>query len=96
MDIINDMMERARRNRQRIVLPEGTEERTLQAADRALADGIADSVLLGGRQEIEDLAARHGLQNLGRATVVDPEANPQAEEYARLLAELRQKKGMTL
>ena len=46
MNLMERMVEQARANKQRIVLPEGTEERTLQAADRILADNIADIILL--------------------------------------------------
>ena len=41
MDLISEIVARAKANRQRIVLPEGTEERTLKAADQVLADGVA-------------------------------------------------------
>ena len=44
MNLMERMVEQARANKQRIVLPEGTEERTLQAADRILADNIADII----------------------------------------------------
>ena len=47
MNLMERMVEQARANKQRIVLPEGTEERTLQAADRILADNIADIILIG-------------------------------------------------
>ena len=43
MDLITSIIERAKANKQRIVLPEGTEERTLTAADRAIADGLAEA-----------------------------------------------------
>ena len=45
--LINEIVERAKANRQRIVLPEGTEERTLKAANQILADGVADLIILG-------------------------------------------------
>ena len=47
MDLISEIVARAKANPQRIVLPEGTEERTLTAADRALADGVANLIILG-------------------------------------------------
>ena len=96
MNIINRLIERAKGNKQCIVLAEGTEERTLRAADRALADELAEIVLLGNEKEIEALVNKMGLQNIGKATVVDPNDNPKQEEYAQLLAELRKKKGMTI
>ena len=45
--LINEIVERAKADRQRIVLPEGTEERTLKAANQILTDGVADLILLG-------------------------------------------------
>ncbi len=50
--LINEIVERAKANRQRIVLPEGTEERTLKAANQILTDGVADLILLGKPEEI--------------------------------------------
>ena len=47
MDLISQIVERAKANKQRIVLPEGTEERTLKAANQILTDGVADLILLG-------------------------------------------------
>ena len=96
MDVIKNLIERAQQNKQRIVLPEGTEERTLKAADKALADGIAELVILGNKEEILALAQKNGLTNIGKATIIDPENNPDAEKYANLLFELRKAKGMTM
>ena len=96
MDLLSKIVARAKANKQRIVLPEATEERTLRAADRVLADDIANIILIGNPDEINRLAAEWGLQNIGKATIIDPENNPKSEEYAALLAELRKKKGMTL
>ncbi len=96
MDLLQQICDRARSNKQRIVLPEALEERTLRAADKALADDLADLILIGNPDEINRLAAEWGLTNIGKATIVDPENNPKSEEYAELLAELRKKKGMTI
>ena len=96
MDVIKNLIERAQQNKQRIVLPEGTEERTLKAADKALADGIAELVILGNKEEIFALAQKNGLTNIDKATIIDPENNPDAEKYATLLYELRKAKGMTM
>lgn len=96
MDLMNEIVERAKANRQRIVLPEGTEERTLKAADQVLAEGVADLVILGNPAEIKTLADRLGLKNIDKATIIDPENHPKKEEYAELLCELRKKKGMTI
>lgn len=96
MDLVQQIIERAKSNKQRIVLPEATEERTLRAADMVLRDGVADLILIGNPDEIHALAAKWGLDNIGKATLIDPLNNPKSEEYAALLAELRKKKGMTI
>ena len=96
MDLLQQIVARAKANKQRIVLPEATEERTLRAADRVLADDLANIILIGNPDEIAALAAKWGLENIGKATIIDPLNNPKSEEYAQLLAELRKKKGMTI
>ena len=96
MSVMNQIVERAKANKQRIVLPEGTEERTLKAADQLLADGVADLILIGNPEEIMGLAKEWGLENIGKATIINPADHPKKEEYAQLLCELRKKKGMTI
>lgn len=96
MDLLSEIIARAKAEKQRIVLPEGTEERTLKAADRILADGVADLIIIGNPTEILSLAEKWGLSHIGQATIVDPQNHPKKEAYAQLLFELRQKKGMTL
>ena len=96
MNLLEHIVARAKSNKQRIVLPEATEERTLKAADRVLADDLADLILIGNPDELKTLAAKWDLHNIDKATIVDPLNNPKAEEYAELLAELRKKKGMTI
>lgn len=96
LNLINSIVARAQANRQRIVLPEGTEERTLKAANQILTDEVADLILLGNPEEINAAAAKWGLGNINRATIIDPENHPKKEEYAQLLCELRKKKGMTI
>ena len=72
MDLMQDIIARAKANKQRIVLPEGTEERTLKAADRLVADGVADIILIGNPDEIHKLAAEFGLTHIDQATIIDP------------------------
>lgn len=95
MDLIQQLIARAKENKQRIVLPEGTEERTIKAADQLLADQVADIILIGNPIEIEALAAKFGLSHIKKATVIDPKSHPKKAAYAELLFQLRQKKGMT-
>lgn len=96
MDLIKEIVSRAQANKQRIVLPEGTEERTLKAANQILTDEVADLILLGNPEEIMEAAKKWGLGNIHKATIIDPENHPKMEEYAELLCELRKKKGMTI
>ena len=96
MSLIDNIIARAKSNRQRIVLPESLEERTITAADKALADEIADIILIGDRSEILALADRLGLKNIGKATIIDPKTSEKTEEYAQLLFQLRQQQGMPI
>ena len=96
MDLLQQIVARAKTEKQRIVLPEAEEERTLKAADRVLADGIAELILIGNPAHIKELATQWELKNIDKATILDPQNNPKSEEYAEKLAELRKKKGMTL
>ena len=96
MNLLDSLVEKAKADKQRIVLPEGTEKRTLTAADQLIRDGVAESILLGNREGILGQAQQLGLENTNRATIVDPKKHEKKELYANLLHELRKKKGMTL
>lgn len=95
MDLLNKIKEKAKKNLQRIVLPESYEERTLKAADIVIAEGLAKIILLGNPDKIALDAKKLGLSNLSKATIIDPENNPKAGEYADLMVELRKSKGLT-
>ena len=90
MDLMQGIIARAKANKQRIVLPEGTEERTLRAADRLIADGVADIILIGNPDEID-----FGLGHISGATIINPKEHAKKEDYINLLVQIRQKKGMT-
>ncbi|MBQ9176444.1 MAG: phosphate acetyltransferase [Bacteroidaceae bacterium] len=96
MSLIEQIINRARSNKQRIVLPESLEERTLTAADRCLADDIADIILIGNPDDIFAQAKKLGLTHIDHATIIDPATSEKTEQYAQLLFQLRQKKGMTI
>ena len=96
MDLIQQIIAKAKANKQRIVLPEGTEERTLKAADLLVADGVANIILIGNKAEIKKLADSWGLKNIEKATIIDPKDHPKKAEYTNLLFELRKAKGMTV
>jgi len=96
MGLIEQIIARAKSNKQRIVLPEAEEERTLRAADRVLAEDIADLILIGNPDKVHALAKECGLTNIDKATLIDPLNCEKSEEYAQLLTKLREKKGMTI
>ncbi len=95
MNLIDQIKENARKNRQRIVLPESYEERTLKAADSILGDGIADIILIGKPVDIHKKAGELGLKHLGKAQLVDPATYEKREAYADMMVELRKSKGLT-
>ncbi len=83
-------------NKQRIILPESTEPRTLKAADKILENGVADVILIGDRNEISSVAAELKLSNISKAKIVDPNDEAKVEKYAELFYELRKSKGVTM
>lgn len=87
---IDTLIDRAKADKKTIVLPEGNDERILEAAQEALAQGIANIIILGDADEI----AAKGY-NLEGATIIDPVTSDKQEEFANLLYELRKAKGMT-
>lgn len=96
MDLFERLTRRAADNRRRIVLPEGTEERNLEAADHAIALDLVDITLLGDPKAIKAKAAATGLENIDRAQILDPHDPKNIDRYAPLFFELRKKKGITM
>jgi phosphate acetyltransferase len=90
-----DLIDRARSNRRHLVLPEGTEERILRAAETLLRRGVADLTLLGDPAEINRRAREIGVE-LGDARLVDPVTDPWRDGFAETYAELRKHRAVTL
>ncbi len=84
MDLLQKIKANAKSYNKRIVLPEGTEERTLQAADILLEEGIAQIILIGNPNTINSEAVRLGLKNLDKATIINPEKHEKMEVYAEM------------
>ena len=89
------LMERARGDRKRIVLPEGDDDRILQAAGRLLRRDIAELTILGDEALVRARAAELGV-DLTDATVINPRTSELREKFAEQYAEIRKKKGVTL
>lgn len=96
MDLLTSIKTNAKKHDKCIVLPEGTEERTLRAADEILRDGIARIILLGNEQEIKTLAGKFNLANLDKAQIIDPVSHAKKDFYAQMLFDIRKSKGLTL
>lgn len=96
MKLFEQMTSKAKALPQRIVLPEGTEPRTLTAADRIIADGIAKIILIGNPNDIHAMADELKLTHIAEATIVDPADEKIIDKYAPLFFELRKKKGISM
>lgn len=95
MKLFDRLTRCAKENPQRIVLPEGTEPRTLTAADRIIADGIAKIILIGDPEEIHHLAKDMNLSHISEAEIVNPSDEKVIDKYAPLFYQLRKTKGIT-
>ena len=95
MELLDKIMAKAKANPMRIVLPEGTEIRTLRAADIILKEKAAKLILIGNEIEIQKLATENGLNNIGEAIVINPETDVKMPVYANLLYEIRKSKGLS-
>lgn len=95
MGLFDKLTLRAKQQRQRIVLPEGTEPRTLTAADRLIADEIADIILVGDPNDILTMAKDLNLSNIKRATIINPADETIIDRYSPIYFNLRKSKGIT-
>lgn len=93
MGFIDRIKERAKQKKMTIVLPETNDRRTVIAAHKVLEEDIANLILIGNQKEILNTA--EGL-DLSRASFVETKNCEKLEEYARLLADIRKNKGMTV
>ncbi len=96
MELIEKMTVKAKANPQRIVLPEGTEPRTLTAADRIIAEKLAEIVLIGDPADIMAMAKELKLENIKDAKIVNPADEAVIDKYAPLFFELRKSKGISM
>lgn len=95
MELLDRIKLNAKKHNMRIVLPEGYEERNIQAADIAIAEGLAQIILIGDPEEIASHAAKLGLKNLSKAKIVNPKSHDRKDHYVDMMVELRKSKGMT-
>lgn len=89
------LQKKAQEKTTRIVLPEGDDDRILEAADAVLKEGVCELIILGVKDTVLGRAKELGLDLTG-AEIVDHLTDPRAEKFAELFAELRKKKGVTI
>ena len=96
MDLIERIRQKARLDCQRIVLPEGDEDRTVMAADAIIREKLCYVILIADPAEVEKKAHQYGLKNIEKATIINPKDHPKKQEYTELLYELRKGKGLSM
>ncbi len=96
MQLLDSIKDKARLQNKRIVLPEGQEERTLQAANIIIKEGIAKIILLGPPDAILSQAKEASLDAIERAAIIDPTTFDKKDHYAEMLYKIRQHKGLTI
>jgi phosphate acetyltransferase len=94
MNLLDQIKENASKLNKRIVLPEGTEPRTLQATELIMKQKIAQIILLGNQQEVNTAATKLGV-DISAATVIDPKTDNRRDAYADAMVEIRKSKGLT-
>jgi phosphate acetyltransferase len=95
MELLDRIKLNARKHNKRIVLPEGYEERTIKAADIAIKEELAQIILIGDPAEINSHAAKLGLMNISKATIINPKSHEKKDHYIDMMIEIRKSKGMT-
>ena len=88
MDIVERLIAAAKARSQSVVLPEGDDERVVLAARRLHDEGVANAILLGGRDRLEEAAGKAGT-SLDGISIVDPRDNEDLDAYAELYVAAR-------
>ncbi|NOY12348.1 MAG: phosphate acetyltransferase [Deltaproteobacteria bacterium] len=94
MHLVEQIKAKARQNLQTVVLPEGYDDRMVEASAKIVAAGLAKVVLLGNQAALNAKAAESGVSLTG-VTLIEPKSSELLEGYADELVELRKKKGLT-
>jgi phosphate acetyltransferase len=95
MNLIEKIRHQARMDTQRIVLPEGDEERTVMAADAIIREKLCQVSLIADPALVDKKAQQYGLKNLEEATIINPKDHPKKKGYTELLYQVRKEKGLT-
>ena len=95
MSFIETIKEKAKQQLKTIVLPEGSDIRTIKAASMVLQQGYANLIILGDKNKIEEMARSNNL-DISKATIINPIESDKYETYVQNFYELRKAKGMTI
>ena len=95
MKLMNKILEVAKADKKRIVLPEGNEERTIVATEEIYKQGYAHPILVGNKEEILNKATALNVDLTG-VEIIDPETSENLSKYIEAFYELRKNKGMTM
>lgn len=95
MSFIEDIKKKAKEQIKTIVLPEGEDIRTIQAAEMVLKEQYANLIILGNEEQILVIANKEKI-DISKATIIEPEKSEKYNEYVQKFYELRKEKGMTI
>lgn len=95
MSFIETIKQRAKQDIKTIVLPEGNDTRTIEAAKIALEEGYANIILIGKQEEITKIANEHNF-DISKAQIINPVDSENYEDFVQAFYELRKNKGMTI
>lgn len=95
MSFIETIKQRAKQDIKTIVLPEGNDIRTIEAAKIALEEGYANIILIGKQEKITKMANEHNF-DISKAQIINPLDNENYEDFVQAFYELRKNKGMTI
>jgi phosphate acetyltransferase len=95
MAIMGKIWENARKLKKKIALPEGSEPRTLKAAEKIKSENLAEVILLGQPEKILK-SAKDADANIDGITIIEPKSSEKYDEYVNIFYELRKSKGITL
>ena len=93
MSLIDEIIEKAKRNKKKIVLAEGTEQRIIEAARKICDNKIADIILIGDEGKVREAAGDISLSGI---EIIDPRQNEKFEKFVSQLYEMRKEKGLTM
>ncbi|MBP2031624.1 phosphate acetyltransferase [Clostridium algifaecis] len=95
MKLMKQIWDKARKDKKKIVLAEGEEERNLKASEKIVKNNIADVIIVGNKDVIKEKAKKLNVDLTG-VEMVDPDTSEKLEAYSNEFYELRKKKGVTL